>query len=348
MQSAGQFCAVSVASHIPLPHTAGGAPQSFGHVVMLSPGWHMPSPQTGAAPQSFGQDCCDSPGPHMPLPQLPVQRFVVCLHWPEPHAASQHRSPVVHVVASASAVCAQPLALSQLSAVQGLPSSQMGPGITQAPLGMQDSPVVHTLPSSHGVPGVRKAWLHLPLVQASEVHVLPSLHVLTSTHSGQTSWPEAQLPLVHRSLLVHGLPSSQGMPLPGVFVHWPVAISQLSIVQTLPSSHAGVPLHCLFAHLSFLVQGLPSSQFPPSDAPWHGLPPQSCGQELADSPASHLPLPHWLPPPLQSLAQFCWFSPFSQVPLPHTGEQSAGQLFAVSVGWQVPSPQLALLLPVQF
>jgi len=75
--------------------------------------------------------------------------------------------------------------------------------------------------------------------------------------------PGVQMPLVHRSFVVHASPSSHDLPL---FV-WtqPMVWLQLSSVQTLLSlqSSAPLPMHLPFTHWSTVVQGSLSLQVAP-------------------------------------------------------------------------------------
>ena len=122
-------------------------------------------------------------------------------------------SPKVHKLPSSQlppvALWTQPLGLTQLSVVQGLPSSQLVglPGL-QVP-SAQVSPLVQALPSLHALRLL--SWLQ-PLVgeQKSSVHTWPSLQ-----STGKE--PSAQLPLAHtppglntrplHPALAHAMPS---------------------------------------------------------------------------------------------------------------------------------------------
>src|SRR6185369_9749960 len=99
-------------------------------------------------------------------------------------------------------------------------------------------------------------WVH-PLAGShpSSVQTLPSSHMVAG--------PPAHAPAAQVSPTVQALPSSHGALL-SVCVH-PVAGSQLSVVHTLPSSQsgAGPPTHWPPAHVSLVVQSLPSLQGPP-------------------------------------------------------------------------------------
>jgi hypothetical protein len=145
----------------------------------------------------------------------------------------------------------QPLTLSQLSAVQGLPSLQTlaAPPWQTPPL--QASPVVQSLASLQASVEFTKAQ---PLLgsQLSAVQGLPSLQL--------AGLAPVQLPSLQRSPLVQALPSSHGT-LTGVNTQ-PFTGSQESLVQALPSLQVlavpGAQLPDLQASLR--LQTLPSSQ----------------------------------------------------------------------------------------
>ena len=164
-------------------------------------------------------------------------------------------SPVVHALASSQGTLAaawvQPLALSQASAVHGLLSSQLG-GLppTHAPPA-QTSGVVHALLS------VQLAVL-LALVHPS-LGSQPSLvHGLLSSQLGGT--PPLHTPPVQASLVVHALPSWHAAVV--LANTQPSLASQLSAVQTLPSSQVSVgpDLQAPPLQASLVVHALPSLQ----------------------------------------------------------------------------------------
>jgi len=174
---------------------------------------------------------------------------------PPVHTPATHMSPVVQALPSSHGTAMltwrQPPRLSHESAVQTLPSSQLGAVPPTHDPAAQVSLVVHALPSSHGaVFGV----LTHPVAGLHESSVQP----LESLQFG--GGPPTQAPMLQVSLVVHALPSSQGAVL-GVATH-PVAASQVSVVQTSPSSQlgGGPPTHTPPTQMSFVVQALPSSQ----------------------------------------------------------------------------------------
>src|SRR5438067_710322 len=110
--------------------------------------------------------------------------------------------------------------------------------------------VVQALPSSHGA--VLGACTH-PTAgsQESVVQTFPS-----SQASGGPPW---HAPFEHVSRVVQAFPSSHAAVL-GVMTQSPVAGSQESSVQTLPSSQCrGWPMHLPPPQASPVVQALPSS-----------------------------------------------------------------------------------------
>ena len=121
-------------------------------------------------------------------------------------------------------LCRQPPAPSQVSSVQGLPSSQMNWPAQTPP--WQVSLTVQVLPSSQGA--ALFVWVQpLAGLQPSSVQALPSLQ------SG--AGPPTQAPARQVSPVVQALPSSQGATL-GTFAQTPAV--QLSSVQGLPSSQS--------------------------------------------------------------------------------------------------------------
>ena len=143
-----------------------------------------------------------------------------------------HVSELVHAFPSVHAAelltYAHPVAGSQLSSVHTFPSSQLGAAPpTQAPL-EQVSPAVHASPSLHGA--VLFTWAQ-PVAGSQ----LSSVHTLPSSQSG--AGPPTQIPLAQVSLAVQASPSLQGAVL--LTCAQPLAGSQLSSVQTLPSSQLG-------------------------------------------------------------------------------------------------------------
>jgi hypothetical protein len=142
-----------------------------------------------------------------------------------------------------------PVARSQESLVQRLPSSQLGGGPpTQAPPA-QVSLVVQALPSLHETV-LFVCTQPLAGLQVSVVQPLPSLH----TGGG----PPRQAPPEQVSLVVHAFPSLQGLEL----FAWmqPVAGLQESFVQLLPSLQlsGGPPVHAPPKQASPVVHAFPS------------------------------------------------------------------------------------------
>ncbi len=88
------------------------------------------------------------------------------------------------------------------------------------------------------------------------------VQALLSLH---TTLAPPQVPVVHASLLVQALPSSQVVPLATAeYTHAPLATLQLSEVQALLSLHTlAVPAQVPLLHASLAVQALPSLQAVP-------------------------------------------------------------------------------------
>jgi hypothetical protein len=172
----------------------------------------------------------------------------------------------------------QPVAGSQTSSVQGLPSLQSGGGPpTHTPF-EHASFVVQALPSLHGPGTGAPPWqipaLHdSPVVQTLASSQLALLFVCTqpvseSQESSVHGLPSSQLvgpppwqfPFWQKSPDVHSLPSSHGP----VLDTWrqPVTVSQESSVQLSESLQliAGPPMHVPERQVSFAEQALPSSQ----------------------------------------------------------------------------------------
>jgi hypothetical protein len=170
------------------------------------------------------------------------------------HEPPPHVSPEVQALPSSQDavlfVKTHPVAGLQLSVVQALSSLH----VTVKPPWHEPPPhassVVQALPSSQDA--VLFVKTH-PVAgsQLSFVQPLPSLQT--------TAAPPWHEPPPHVSPEVQALPSSQGAVL-FVKTH-PVAGSQVSVVQALPSSHETVkPLHEPPLHESWTVQAFPSSQ----------------------------------------------------------------------------------------
>jgi hypothetical protein len=144
--------------------------------------------------------------------------------------------PSLHIVPAATGVFWQPVRMSQLSAVQGLPSSQLraDPGV-QVPAMQASIPrvPVHALPSSQTAPSGKGVLAAQPVAGShagSIVHGLPSVQV--------RAMPGAQTPARHMSAPiapVHALPSQLAGPSATGRLLQPVTTSQLSVVQAFMS-----------------------------------------------------------------------------------------------------------------
>ncbi len=170
--------------------------------------------------------------------------------------------PVVHLSKSEQALPSsqgpalsrneQPVLTSQLSVVQGLPSSHEM-ALPAHLLSPHASPEVHRLPSSQATLALSGRWAQAPLAgsQASWLHGLASSQSLTL--------PPLHAPASHRSPKSQALPSLHGTAL-GVCTQ-PVATLHASSVHGLASSQAlGLPAHLPFAQVSLSVQMSPSVQ----------------------------------------------------------------------------------------
>ncbi len=149
------------------------------------------------------------------------------------------------------AVAVQPLAMSQLSSVQGFSSLQMtpAPGAHLPPA--QVSPVVQALPSS-------QAELLSVVVQPTAGLQESLVQPLSSLHS--MAMPGTHEPALQVSPSVHLEPSSHALVLSVAVQPWPKL--QASSVHGLPSSHwVGLPdTQAPAVQVSPLVQGSLSSQ----------------------------------------------------------------------------------------
>ena len=283
---------------------------------------------------------------HIPLP-LPSQMPVA------------QTSPLVQTLPSSQKTPLRPgacwhfpVAPLHASLVHTLPSSQLSWLPLHTPP-WQVSPPVHAslslqpLPlsavSTHR-PLTHAVWMHCGLMAQSfsVVHALPHLGICTYTHlpvafwqtstvqslpSPQTVGVPAQVPLWQVSPVVHALSSLHALPLvAGLVTHLPAILSQLSMVQALPSSQTTfLPvLHAPPLQTSPKVHALPSLQVVPSAGvlvQWPELH-KSAVQTLASSQSLSIlhALPHrgmaecWQTPPAQLSAVQA--SPSSQLMLP--------------------------------
>jgi len=140
----------------------------------------------------------------------------------------------------------------------------------QSPVAGSQESAVQALWSSQDF----SSWLQMCCVvsHVSIVQALPSLQSASVLQQPATGVPGLHTPSAHVSPLVHTLPSSQGAALL-VWTH-PVAGSQLSSVQILPSSQfgGGPPTQAPLLHVSSVVQASPSSQGVPSRAGLEQMP----------------------------------------------------------------------------
>ena len=164
---------------------------------------------------------------------------------------------MVHALPSEHAVvknaCWQPSVLLQLSCVHSVWSSQFtaAPGTHVPPLHW--SPLVHASPSEHSAV-LLACWQPLVRSQLSVVHGLPSSH--------EVMLPGAQLPALHASFAVQGLPSSHVAALGKWTQPWPSR--HVSSVHRLSSAHcATTPRHLPLLHWSSALHFCPSSHAKP-------------------------------------------------------------------------------------
>jgi hypothetical protein len=109
----------------------------------------------------------------------------------------------------ATALCWHPSIGSQLSAVQGLPSSQLsGVPPWQTPLWQVSAPL-HTLPSEHDAPFAIAACTQPLAPQPSRVHGLPSSQLSGVPAVHTPAW-QVSRPL-HGSLSEHDVPFATGV-----------------------------------------------------------------------------------------------------------------------------------------
>ena len=245
---------------------------------------------------------------HVPALQLSAVQGLPSLQFlgaPETHSPPWHASPTVQALLSSQApvwaVCAQPLAGTQESAVQALPSLQFAvPVPVHAPL-TQLSPVVHALPSLQLVPFPRLTCLQpTDVSQLSVVQGWPS--------SQETAVRYAQLPPEHWSPEVHALLSEQVARSLATCLH-PLEVTHESVVHVLASSQprAAPPWHAPFEQLSPVVQALPSSQGPlalawvqPAIASHASMVHATPSSQPMGLPGTHAP-PRQLSPDVQTL-----------------------------------------------
>ncbi len=153
--------------------------------------------------------------------------------------------------------CKQPLAVSQLSSVQALLSSQLStePLVHLPP--RQTSGAVQALPSEQGAALLLTCWQPLAGSQKSAVQPFLSSQ-LTCTA------PPMHRPAMQWSSALQALLSLQRLALLLTYVQLPLAGSQMSSVQLLPSLHcACLPgVHLPATQTSPRVQALPSEHAP--------------------------------------------------------------------------------------
>ncbi len=230
---------------------------------------------------------------------LPTSQFSVVHGFPSSHTLGliglqvppAHVSPSVQGLLSVQgcvlATNAQPVAGSQPSSVQGLPSAHVaGEPPTHTPPA-HTSPCVQKLPSSQGSVLATDAQPD-PLAHASVVHGLPS--------SQPNGSPGTQLLLTQTSFVVHALPSEQVAEFASDTQ--PEPTTQLSSVQGLPSLQTvgAPPTHAPSEHVSPCVHAFASSQGSAFGTAWQPL----AGAQTSD--VQGLPSLHTTVAPLTHIA----------------------------------------------
>ena len=160
--------------------------------------------------------------------------------------------PSLQLVPSVTFACVQPPVALQPSVVHAKPSSQL------VLLPEVQVPFAHTSPEVQALPSLHSAVLAVCL-QPSGSPQLSSVHTLPSSQEIKVPW---HLPALHKSLAVQFCPSSQVPPFSAECLQ-PVTLEQESAVHASPSSQKpldAVPTHLPLAHVSPLVQSMPSSQ----------------------------------------------------------------------------------------
>ena len=211
------------------------------------------------------------------------------------HASASSQVPFAarHWVPALPGVFWQPSAASQVSTVQGLRSSQPGPGPPAQLPPAHLSAVVQASLSSHASV-LFACWQPSVVSHESSVQTLESLHeMVVPRHVPDAQWSAPVQALLSLHVFVSSFVALQ-----------PRTTSQVSSVHALPSSHtvAGPGTHALFAHLSPVVHALSSSQFavfavfthvpaPLHVSSVHGL----VSSQLLPPVATQVPVTQWSP-----------------------------------------------------
>jgi hypothetical protein len=191
-----------------------------------------------------------------------------------------------HAVPFRTGVFTHPLVVLQVSVVQTLLSLQLSavPGV-QLPLWQVSAPL-QALPSEQDVPLATTLFAQTPALQTSVVHGLPSLQSAFTAQDWQPEIgvfthpdtalqvsvvqalpslqlggvPPVQVPVWQVSAPLQAFPSEHDVPLVTAMFTHPVAVLQLSVVQTLLSlqSRAVPAVHVALWHVSAPLQALPS------------------------------------------------------------------------------------------
>ena len=239
---------VSVVQGLPSSQLRGGPPRHW-------PAEHW-SPVVQAFPSSHGRETFWWTQPVAGTHESAVQTLPSSQlgGGPPTHVPPEHVSFAVQALPSLHDAwlftCRQPSWASQRSSVHGFPSSQLMGGPPRHCPFRQKSRLVQALLSLQVRVLLFVCWQPATGSQVSVVQELPSLQ-LTGGPGWHAPPPQASGP-------VQALPSSQGAVL--LLCTQPVAGSQVSVVQRFPSSQlgGGPPTHVPFAHVSAVVQTLPS------------------------------------------------------------------------------------------
>ena len=212
--------------HVPASWHWSSAVQVTGFAPVQTPAWQV-SARVQASPSlqvvPFARLLCRQPAAGSQLSAVQAFPSSQVSAGPATHTPAEHWSFVVQALPSshepATFVCTQPLAGSQESPVQTLPSLQLGAGPPTHVPPEQVSLVVQALPSSQDA--VLLTWTQ-PLTGSQE----SSVHGLPSSQFGAA--PPTQSPAAQASAVVQALLSVQVVPSGfGGFEQTPLAGSQV-------------------------------------------------------------------------------------------------------------------------
>ena len=184
----------------------------------------------------------------VPLQKLPSSLALQSASWlhahsltPATHKPPLHKSPMVHGFPSVHVPlpgkCTQPLELSHVSFVHGLPSSQ--PLIVVLPIQL---PPRHSSKSVHAELSLQSAVL----ASCTQPILGSQLSLVQGLASSQLTPPPEQLPARQMSPTVQEFPSSQ-LAVSGFKADWqtPSFTSQLVAMHAAPGQTLALPTHVL-------------------------------------------------------------------------------------------------------